>query len=148
MKTLFNNLKTLLSSDSTLSGYVKWFEIGADTIDSLVAYNRFPFVVIDRTSGTGIEYVPTDIAGLRRKHFYIAIRIAVRLRKKETALLGDEGLLQLTEDVLNAVFGDETVGSRVEELSESITVEEAEIVSGGILIGMARSINLTYTITE
>ena len=142
------NLKDLLSSDSTLSSYVKHFEIGADTIDTLVAYNRFPFVVIDRSSGVGMEFVTTDVYNLRRKYFHVSLRIAVRIRNKETALLGDTGLLQLTDDVLNAVFSDETVGGRVEKLDENITVEEADIVSGGTLLGLARTINLTYKVTE
>jgi len=149
MKTLLENMKTLLEEDATLSKKIRYFGIGEDTLEQLIAYNRFPFVIIDRAEGVGEEYIPTDAKDLRKRLFHVTLKIAVRIRKKETALLGDDGLLAIYSDVMNAVFSDETVGGRVRRLSEEITVEEATIsTESGTTLGLGRQMNLTYMTEE
>jgi len=149
MKTLLENMKTLLEEDATLSKKIRYFGIGEDTLEQLLAYSRFPFVIIDRAEGVGEEYIPTDAKDLRKRLFHVTLKIAVRIRKKETALLGDDGLLAIYSDVMSAVFSDETVGGRVRRLSEEITVEEATIsTESGTTLGLGRQINLTYMTEE
>lgn len=148
MITLLQNLLTLLEEDSVLKTKVRHFGIGEDTLEQFVSLKRFPFIIVDRAEGTGEEFIPSDTGQLRKKLFHITVKIAVRLRKKETALLGDDGLLALYSDVMTAIFSDITVGDRVHDLEQGITVDEADIEEAGTFLGMGRQINLTYMIVE
>jgi hypothetical protein len=148
MKTLLQNLKTILENDTTLQTKVKHYGIGEDELETMVSLGRFPLIVVDRATGLGEEYIPTDSKDLRKRLFHVTVKIAVRIRKRETALLGEDGLLTLFDDVMTAIFSDETVSGRVHELEESITVDEASIISQGEFLGFARQINLTYMTVE
>jgi hypothetical protein len=149
MKTLLQNLKALLEADATLANTVNHFGIGETDVLENLSLRRFPWVVVDRATGIGEEYVPTDTEDLRKRVFHITVKLAVRNRKRETALLGDDGLLTLTDNVLNAIFGDETVGGRVRKLQEEITIDEADVIDpDGTVIGMGRQVNLTYMTLE
>ena len=160
MNTLLQNLKTIFKANSSILEYFQSrnIEIGRDVIDQLVSYNKFPFIIIDRArEGVGEEFTPTDVGRfsstsgkqkLRNRIFHVSIYFAVRLRSKESALLGDEGLLEIYNTIMDVIFDNPTVNGRVEKLNESIQVNEAEIYQGETFLGLGREIILTYVTTD
>jgi hypothetical protein len=159
MKTLLQNLQTLFRADASVTSFVdsRNIRIGSDTIDQLVQNRRFPFVVVDEAPDVPEVYRPTDVGRwnsrsgpqpLRGRVFNIIVRFAVRIRSKDTALLGDEGILEINDVIMDVIFNNPTVSGRVEQLSEDITVRRAEVYSGNTFLGIAREVNLTYYGTD
>lgn len=159
VKTLLQNLQTLFKDNVTITEKVdkRNIVIGSDTIDLLVPYKRFPFIIIDESPDVPEEYRPTDAGRfssgtyqkLRSRIFHIVVRIAVRLRDKNTALMGDDsGLLDIYDDVMDVIFQNPTVSGRTESLDQSITIRRAEILDGETFVGLGREINLTYYATD
>jgi hypothetical protein len=159
MKTLLQNLQALFKADGSIIDQVdeRNIVIGSDSIDLLVPVNRFPFIVVDESPDTSEEFRVTDVGRissgtyqkLRARVFHVVVRVAVKLRNKSTALLGEDvGLLDICDNVMDVIFANPKVSGRVESLDEAIIVRRATILDGEVFVGIGREISLTYYTTD
>jgi len=98
-KQILNAVKNALAADTTLAAYVKSFSIGEMEAPKMF----FPFIAVGNLA-CGISPATLGAAGKDDFKYSLEIRCGTKCLVPEKAYSGENGILQLCEDIVSAAW--------------------------------------------
>jgi len=98
-KQILNAVKDALAADTTLAAYVKSFSVG----DMEISRKIFPYISVGNINHS-LATATMGSGGKDRVTYMFEIRGGVKHHRCEKAFSGEEGIMQLCEDIVSVAW--------------------------------------------